>query len=57
VEGTRRKLIKGQLSEINERIELTEEKYIYSEINKELCNKLSAKYKAERLDVLQQLNT
>ncbi len=50
-------LFKSQLSEINKRLELTEEKFICGDINKELYDKFSAKYKAERLDILNQLDT
>ncbi len=48
-------LLKGQLSEINTRLESTEEKYIANEINRELFDKYTAKYKAEKNQITQQL--
>ncbi len=50
-------LLKGQLSEINKRIELTEEKFICSEINRELYDKFSTKYKAEKREILEQIES
>ena len=48
-------LLKSQLTEVNKRLELTEEKYICSEINKELYDKFSAKYKTEKTQILEQI--
>lgn len=48
-------LLKSQLSEINKRLESTEEKYITNEINRELFDKYSAKYRAEKAQITEQM--
>lgn len=46
---------KTQLTELNKRIELTEEKFILNDITKEQYDKYSQKYKAEKSKILEEM--
>lgn len=48
-------LFKSQLTEVEKRLALTEEKFVCSEINKELYDKYSKKYKTEKKEILEQI--
>ncbi|MHB8261361.1 MAG: recombinase family protein [Bacteroidia bacterium] len=48
-------ILKAQISEVDKKIERTEERYMAEEINQELYVKYATKYKQEKLDLMKEL--